>query len=99
MEVYVSVCAVDFFFTHRAVVVTSAQCIGIGTRIHFEQLREDCVLALTDRNARCTAGWQLGLHNKISGLVTGTHTNVSANKIQHLPPTCSARLDRNISYI
>ena len=35
------------FFTHRAVVATSAQCFGIGTRIHFEQLREDCVSALT----------------------------------------------------
>ena len=30
------------FFTHRAVVATSAQCFGIGTRIHYEQLREDC---------------------------------------------------------
>ena len=32
-----------FFFTHRAVVATSAQCFRIGTRIHFAQLREDCV--------------------------------------------------------
>ena len=35
-----------FFFMHRAVVATSAQCFGIGTRIHYEQLREDCVQPL-----------------------------------------------------
>ena len=40
------------FFTHRAVVATSAQCFGIGTRIHFEQLREDCVSALSKRRVR-----------------------------------------------
>ena len=33
-------------FTHRAVVAISAQCFRIGTRIHFEQLREDGVSAL-----------------------------------------------------
>ena len=31
------------FFTQRAIVVTSAQCFGIGTRIHCAQLREDCL--------------------------------------------------------
>ena len=33
--------AQSILFTHRAVVATSAQCFGIGTRIHFEQLRGD----------------------------------------------------------
>ena len=44
----ISLCSRNFF-THRAVVATSAQCFGIGTSIQFEQLREDCVSALTGR--------------------------------------------------
>ena len=39
-------------FTHRAVVAASAQCFGIGTCIHFEQLREDCVSAFTKHRQR-----------------------------------------------
>ena len=50
IQIHVSLCfslRSRNFFTHRAVVATSAQCFGIGTRIHFEQLREDCVSALS----------------------------------------------------
>ena len=49
IQIHVSLCISlrsRNFFTHRAVVATSAQCFGIGTRIPFEQLREDCVSAL-----------------------------------------------------
>ena len=49
IQIHVSLCISlrsRNFFTHRAVVATSAQCFGIGTRIHFEQLREDCVSTL-----------------------------------------------------
>ena len=48
IQIHVSLCISlrsRNFFTHRAVVATSAQCFGIGTRIHFEQMREDCVSA------------------------------------------------------
>ena len=38
---------------HHAAVVTSAQCFGIGTLIHFEQLREDCVSAFTEKFPTC----------------------------------------------
>ena len=50
IQIHVSLCISlrsRNFFTHRAVVATSAQCFGIGTRIHFEQLREDCVSAFS----------------------------------------------------
>ena len=40
------------FFTHRAVVATSAQCFGISTRIYYEQLREDCASAFTKHRHR-----------------------------------------------
>ena len=39
IQIHVSLCISlrsRNFFTHRAVVATSAQCFGIGTRIHFE---------------------------------------------------------------
>ena len=48
IQIHVSLCISlrsRNFFTHRAVVATSAQCFGIGTRIHFVQLRENCVSA------------------------------------------------------
>ena len=49
MQVYASVCAVEI--SSRIVQLLrpplKPQCFGIGTRIHFEQLREDCVSALT----------------------------------------------------
>ena len=52
IQIHVSLCISlrsRNFFTHRAVVATSAQCFGIDTRIHFEQLREDCVSAFNER--------------------------------------------------
>ena len=50
IQIHVSLCISlrsRNFFTHRAVVATYAQCFGIGTRIHFEQLREDRVSTFT----------------------------------------------------
>ena len=45
--IYVGKFLQSTFFTQRAVVTDSLQCFRIGIRIHFLQLREDCVSALT----------------------------------------------------
>ena len=59
------------FFTHHPVVVTSAQCFGIGTRIPFEQLREDCVSAFTEKFPTC----------RLQVQSAGSHIKKLANQI------------------
>ena len=55
IQIHVEVSPVDFSSrsrSHRAVVLTSAQCICIGNRINFSQLRVDCESALTGLHLR-----------------------------------------------